>query len=115
MDEEFIYICDTYNHRIQVLLRENGIFSSQWGSQGRSDTQFYYPSSIYFSVLESLLYIGDNYGVKIFTKEGTFLKRFGSTHSGSGEGQINAVVGILIENDQLYLSDYNNKRIQVWR
>src|SRR6185503_1540118 len=47
VDEKFIYICDTYNHRIQVLLRENGIFSSQWGSKGTSDTQFYYPNSIY--------------------------------------------------------------------
>ena len=59
--------------------------------------------------------MGDQYGVKIFIKEGTFLKRFGSTIRGSGEGQFDCVAGIMIENDRLYLSDYINKRIQVWR
>ena len=47
VDERDLYICDTNNHRVQVLQKDTGTYQRQWGSKGTEEGQFTYPSVIY--------------------------------------------------------------------
>ena len=112
VDEKFIYIGDWGNCRIQVFHLNNCTYSHQWGSKGSGDWQFTFPREV--RVAEGLCYVGDRYGIQIFKKEnGQFCYRLGKNTTGSGEGEFNLVVGILIINGCLYVSDYKNNRLVV--
>jgi len=118
VDCNYIYICDCWNHRIQVLRRDNGLYSHQWGSYGNGNSQFRSPQSIHLSEEgkgEGLLYVGDHVGVQVFTKEGTFLHRFGKNERGSGDGEFTWIHGLHVVQNRLFISDYGNHRIQMWR
>jgi len=113
----YVYICDCSNHRIQILIKENGTFSYQWG-KGKESTEkghFSYPRSIYYNVLEEMFYIGDSYSVQLFRKDNTCIQRLGDTTDGNKMNQFYNVWGLSVVNDQLYVSDFNNKRIQIFR
>jgi len=71
--------------------------------------------SIYYNLLEEIFYIGDRYSVQIFTKDGNCQQRIGDQNSGNKMNQFNRIYGICVMNDQLYVSDYNNKRVQIFR
>lgn len=75
-DNEFIYICDINNHRIQKLDKE-GRFISYFGSNRDSQRNFGQPCNL--AIFDSLLYITDvdNDRVQIFTlPEHNFIKEF---------------------------------------
>jgi len=73
IDECFIYICDSLNHRIQVLWKEEGDFSHQWGSEGAGKGQFRCPFSIHLS--EGVIFVGDYMSVQLFTPYGVFFTK----------------------------------------
>ena len=59
------------------------------------------------------LYVSDsfNHRVQVFTKDGTFLRKFGGY--GTGEGQLNQPWGLDIDSDGcLYVADWRNARVQ---
>ncbi len=63
------------------------------------------------------VYVADGYGtnnrIAKFTKDGNFIKTWGST--GSGPGQFNGIRGLAIDTaGLLYVADAGNKRIQVF-
>ena len=63
----FIFIADTYNHRISIF-NDAGMFVRSFGSCGNNEGQFNRPQGIAFSP-NGNLYISDDYGnqrVKIF-------------------------------------------------
>jgi len=109
VDEEYLYVCDFWNHRVQVLNKENGKFICQWKNGKRS---FLAPRSIL--LFEHLFYVGDGYGIQVFTKQGKCVQVFGASEKGSGKGEFNGVRNLCIANAKLYIVDYFNKRIQVW-
>jgi len=109
VDEEYLYVCDCANDRVQVLDKKNGTFICQWKNGQRSISR---PRSIL--LYEHLFYVGDNYGIQVFTKQGTCIQVFGSSNIGSDKGEFDAVTGLCIVNDKLYIVDYCNRRIQVW-
>jgi len=99
--DNFIYIVDQNNHRIQVFHLENYTYSRHWRVNG-------IPYEI--RVYDGLCYVGDRAGIQVFLKDGEFVCRYGQTISDSGYCN---VTGILIHNDRLYISDSNNGRLVV--
>jgi len=113
LDKDNLYICDTNNHRIQVVKKENGEFQKRWGKCGDQDNEFQYPLSIYLDTSD-LIYVGDNVGVQIFTLDGLFFQRLGGKKKGNTMTEFNGVYGISILDETLYISDYYNNRILIF-
>jgi len=115
-NSKYLYICDEYNHRVQIVSKEKGNYINQYGS-GKPSTehgQFTNPYSIYIQG-EEVLYVGDSFSVQMFTKEGKCIQRLGDKVTGNNMKQFNYVYGMCILNDRLYVSDGWNQRIQVFK
>jgi len=122
--EKKIFICDSNNHRVQILNKETGAYISHWGKEGTDPGQLYFPEGIF--LYEELLYIGDNEHVQVFTKDGQFIQRIGPTDSsnsnlnkrntklGAGNGEFKHAIGLCIVKNKLYVADNGNHRIQVF-
>ena len=108
-----VYVCDTSNHRVQILTR-NLTFSSSFGSSGSGDGQFNYPWDVAFDSTGSV-YIADNcnHRIQVFTPEGKFLREFG--RKGSGEGELSYPSSVSIDSeDRVYVTDKNNHRVSIF-
>jgi len=110
-DEQYLYICDTNNDRIQVLRKDNGTFVRQWGSFEDENGTIQCPSQILHH--QGLLYVSDYGRVLVFTPEGFFRQRFGK-YRGSGLGEFHYPRGLCVVNNQLYVADSNNRRLQIF-
>jgi len=117
-DNKFVYICDCYNQRVQILSKQNGDFVSNWGGDKAStkEGQFDNPYSIYNHEAENVIYVGDNYSVQLFKKDGVCIQRLGDTRHGNEMNQFQWVYGLCAGGDnRLYCSDLSNKRIQIFK
>lgn len=116
----FIYVADTWNHRI-VKLDPQGKFLKSWGTffntQGNPEvgrqhpSEFYGPRSIAIGP-DNALYVTDtgNKRVLVFDSDGKPLRQIGS--AGSGPANLNEPVGIAIDDaGVLYIADTHNSRI----
>jgi DNA-binding beta-propeller fold protein YncE len=109
---EKIYVCDFYNHRIQVfnlLLGERPEvkYSRQWGCHGFENNQFNLPISVAISSSRREIYVVDsgNCRIKVFTPEGIFKRQF------KAPGQNRTLTDIAIGPDErIYLVN----RVQVF-
>jgi len=108
VDDKYVYICDYFNNRVQILLKEKGIYFSTW-------TEIVRPTSIYYHSSEDLLYVGSRINVQLFRKDGVCIQRLGDKEVGHQMNQFMWVFGICIMDDRLYISDKNNKRIQIFK
>jgi len=117
VDNKCVYICDCDNHRIQILKKDKGIFVSQWGtgSQGTESGQFEFPNGIYKDILETIFYVGDSSSVQLFSKDGICFQRLGDREKGPTMNQFKVVYAMCVIEDQLYVSDWGNRRIQIFR
>jgi len=115
LNQNFLYLCDYSNHRIQILDKINNFsFHKLFGKYGRSKNEFFLPYSIY--LYQSLLYIGDEFSVQIFTNDNCkFIQRIGDDGVSQSEGKFSSVWGICVVDDCLYVSDTDNRRIQVFK
>jgi len=116
VNNQYLYVCDQ-NHRVQILTKDEGIYCTKWGTgkEGTTQGEFTFPYSIYYSLEEKIVYIGDNYSVQLFEKKnGICIQRLGDTKRGENMNQFWVVVSICIMNEQLFLSDYN-ERIQIFK
>jgi len=111
VNNKYIYVCDCDNHRFQILNKKNGNFHCQWGNyESREELgQFHDPVSVYYYIEDDNFYIGDSFSVQIFRKDSVCIQRIGR---GS---KLSWVAGICIINELLYVSDFNNRRIQIFR
>jgi len=111
-----LYICDCDNHRVQILYKESGQYVDEFGSgEGIEKGELKEPSSIFYCKIEEIFYVGDLYSVQLFLKDKICIQRIGDVGSGNKMDQFNDICGICVIDDQLYLSDSNNKRIQIFR
>lgn len=114
-----LYVADTWNHRVQVFTPD-GKFVRAWGSffdagddPAKTVTNpgmFYGPRGIAYR--DGLVYVTDtgNERVQVFREDGTFVRMFGVT--GSGSGQLLEPVGIAVAADGTVLvADSHNARI----
>ncbi|GAA0732776.1 hypothetical protein GCM10009430_46260 [Aquimarina litoralis] len=70
--DEFIYVVDHNNHRIQKFDTQ-GNFITKWGQNGSGDGDFDFPWGI--AVLGENIITSDNNGIQIFNKSGDFIKK----------------------------------------
>jgi len=111
VDEKYLYVCDYFNNRVQVLDKDKGNPIDCWEKGKRPFSQ---PQSIYLH--ETLLYIGDTWGIQLFPtdlgQKRICIQSIGTY--GSHQGEFSYVSGLCIVNEKLYIVDQFNKRIQVW-
>ena len=76
-----LYICDCYNHRVQIL-NKNLTPSSSFGSRGHGEGLFTFPWDVAFDSIGNV-YIADcvNHCIQVFTQDGRFLRKFGKRGS----------------------------------
>jgi len=107
--QNILYICDRENHRIQLLTKDKGEFISLWGTKGRQIGELSFPEVIFYEELENIFYVGDWFCVQLFLPrdngEMQCIQRLGS----------HITVGIFVMEDRLFVSDYGNKRILIYR
>ena len=111
--EEFLYITDYNNHRIQKFTVQ-GQFLSAFGSQGNDPGQLMYPCGITVGT-GGLLYVTEigNHRVSVFTCGGDFVTCFGQL--GSNIDQFNNPRGIAFDkNGIMYICDSSNKRLVLY-
>jgi len=108
VNEKYLYVCDCLAQRVQIVDKENGKFISQWKEGGQRP--LYYPQGIL--LFDEKLYIGDDHGIQIFTKDGKYIQDFGIF--GSSQGHFRESRDLCIVNDSVYIVDWGNCRIQVW-
>jgi len=116
-----VYVADTWNHRVQVF-NTKGDYLRSWGHFERTESVqegtpdgFFGPRDITLDA-EGNVYVADtgNKRIRVYTPTGTLLRTIGT--GGSGPGQLNEPVGIVIDNvnKRIYVADTWNKRIQVF-
>ena len=114
-----IYIADGDNHRIQVF-NPDLTFSHTFGTKGSGEGQFNNPEYVAID-RRGLVYVADteNCRIQTFTSEGQFLSQFGT--KGSGPGQLMYPVGIVVEDNLIYIvdtiphiEDFGNHRISIF-
>jgi len=117
LDLKCIYICDCDNHRIQILTKDKGIFVMQWGSgeESTDQGQFSNPMSIYNNLGEEIFYVGDNWSVQLFEKDGNCIQRLGQDISGNSMNQFHWITSLCVMDDRLYVCDHVNQRIQIFQ
>jgi tripartite motif-containing protein 71 len=111
-----IYVIDSGHQRVQKF-DANGTFIRMWGTIGDDDGQFVFriagpiPGGIAVDDQDTV-YVSDFYDrVQVFTTDGQFLRRWGT--SGSGDGQLIFPGGLAVDShDAVYVVDTWNQRIE---
>jgi len=76
--------------------------------------QFSTPRSVYNSIDEEMFYIGDDVSIQLYGKDDICYQRIGDQEKGNGMHQFHNVFDLCIMDNRLYVSDCENKRIQVF-
>jgi len=126
-DTEYVYICDERNHRVQILTKD-GLFVTQWGigKKGKKKGQFTLPSVINYSSIDCLVYVADSYCIQVFNRENVCVQRIGERNNRESKNTkqkhpsrhqlvTHLYSGICVFNEKLYVSDYLNQRIEIYK
>ncbi|MGH7179247.1 MAG: hypothetical protein ACREJC_17855, partial [Tepidisphaeraceae bacterium] len=109
-----LYVPDTHYHRV-IVYRPDGTEIRRWGTRGTGPGQFMYPTDIAFDS-KGRIYVseyGDNDRIQVFDQNLNFLFSFGAF--GSGDGLFSRPQSMLIDGDQLFVTDSCNHRICVFK
>ena len=110
--EDILYVNDTMNFRIQAF-NLDGTPINSFGELGDGSGQFAHSKGLATDE-EGHLYIADalsNY-IQIFDSKGRFLLAFGGM--GSNRGQFRLPAGIFILGNRIFVTDTQNRRVQVF-
>lgn len=119
------YMADTDRYQVHRYAYDAGTMTmtqvAYWGVQGTGLAKFLYPSRIAIDSNERV-YVADTWAnnIEIDTNAGTGLKEFGSF--GTGQGQFKQPHGMAfryngpgVQDDQLYVVNTGNKRVDVFK
>ncbi len=100
-----IAITDFYNHRIVFY---NGKRWINFGEEGNSDGEFYYPTDV--QVTQNKIYVADTYNnrVQVFNKKGEHLLTIGE------DDEMNATTGLFVSLEEVFITDFENDRILIY-
>ena len=103
-------VSESWSHRIAIFdIRGQRI--QTFGSRGSSPEQMEYPSGIASDDMDNI-YVTSEYKLQKFTSSGELIKWVGQ--EGSKDGEFNDPRGLALHNNQVYVCDRNNCRIQVF-
>jgi iron(III) transport system ATP-binding protein len=108
-----VAVADTHYHRV-VIFHEDGAVDRTFGTQGNGPGQFVFPVSIAQDP-KGFLYVGeygDKQRVQKFTMDGEYVTQFGE--HGAGDGQFQRPSGMAWHNEEIFVVDAFNNRIQVF-
>ena len=98
-----VYIFDDKNQLIK-----------KFGSKGSNNDQFRHPYGIAFDSLNHLYVVDNgNHRVQKFDTCGNYLLQFG--RKGTSDGQLRFPYGVTLHSNKLYIAEYSNKRISVFK
>ena len=98
-------IADFYNHRI---LYTDGSTWMSVGEKGNGDLEFHYPTDV--QMVGDKIYVADAYNnrIQIIDKTGKHVKNMGK------EQKMNAATGIYVDNEDIYITDFEHDRVLVY-
>ncbi|MBI4558444.1 MAG: 6-bladed beta-propeller [Candidatus Hydrogenedentes bacterium] len=108
-----VYILETYNNRVRKF-NSDGVFQTQWGTEGEEPGQFSRPSGIAINESDEV-FVSDTLNTRIqkFTGQGVYLKHWGVY--GGGPGQFLRPGPVATDHaGNLYVADTVNRRIQIY-
>jgi len=106
-----VYVAVHGDHAIKKY-NSNGVYITQWGSEGTGDLQFDEPRGIGIDS-SGYIYVVDygNHRIQKFTSTGAFVTKWGT--QGTGDGQFNKPMFIAINiYGRVYVTDVWNHRVQ---
>ncbi len=106
-----VYVCDSYNHHIQVFDLDLNFIQSI-GSHGKGRGEFYWPHDVAFDTAGNM-YVAEygNERVQVMDSSGQFIRAFGQ----EGEGKLTWPTALHIADKYVYVSDYSQHRIVVYQ
>jgi DNA-binding beta-propeller fold protein YncE len=113
--DDFIYISDTRNDRIQKFTRD-GQFVTKWGVKGNKEGEFFLPSGLAIDNKLGFIYVSDsgNHRIQKFTLNGQFEAAWGT--KGTGAREFDYPYGLAADQSGfVYVADMNNHRIQKFK
>ena len=99
--------CD--GHRVSII-DNRGKKIRTFGSCGDSPDQMIYPQGIAIDDMDSI-YVSSSHKLQKFTSNGELIKCIGQK---GGKGEFNDPCGVTLHDNQVYVCDTNNHRIQVF-
>lgn len=109
-----IVVCDTHYHRL-VWFDQTGQVLKTVGQRGFGRSEFVFPVGISIDPAENLYVCeyGGHDRVQVFTKEGEWLREFGS--AGVGPGQFQRPSGLAWHDGKVFVADAVNHRVLIFR
>ena len=108
-----VYVCDTSNHRIQVL-NSDLTFSSTFGRKGNNPGQFNCPADIAVDK-DGNMFVADqgNNRIQVFNPSGQFIRQFQKL--GADMGKLDCPVSVCIDyNDFVYVLESDKCRVSIF-
>jgi ABC-type cobalamin/Fe3+-siderophores transport system ATPase subunit len=113
LKDDRIVVCDTHYRRL-VWFDQQGRVLKTLGRHGKGRGEFIYPVGICKDAAENLYVCeyGGNDRVQVFTRDGEWLREFGSP--GTGTGQFQRPSGLVWHEGKVFVADAINNRVLVF-
>lgn len=107
-------ICDSGNHRIQLLDSTDGFaFVREFGTYGEDEGKLDKPFDVAINSKDEILVTDDRHRVQIFDLQGGFLRSFGTR--GRKNGQFRHATSLTVDDEGgIFVCDQGNHRVQVF-
>ena len=107
-----LYVCDSHNHRVQVLDLDLNFKRLLGGTRDESAIQFRAPSDVDFDQ-SGKIYITNNegYHLHVFTSEELFLFVIGNTSIANS--LLHNPVSLVVHDELLYITEYSKHRVSI--
>ena len=114
LKDDRIVVCDTHYRRL-VWFDQSGRVLKTLGQHGKGRGEFVYPVGICKDAAENLYVCeyGGNDRVQVFTREGEWLREFGSP--GTGAAQFQRPSGLVWHEGKVFVADAINNRVLVFK
>jgi len=113
LKDDRIVVCDTHYRRL-VWFDQQGNVLKTLGQHGKGHGEFIYPVGICKDAAENLYVCeyGGNDRVQVFTRDGEWLREFGTP--GTGAGQFQRPSGLAWHEGKVFVADAINNRVLVF-